>query len=70
MLFRSAARAAELAAEVSAFVSPQPPAGTTAEDFLSAVMAERRDRDYARMSNQREQTERVGRRLHRLPFEQ
>ncbi|WP_104055201.1 MULTISPECIES: RDD family protein [unclassified Arthrobacter] len=65
-----AARAAELADEVSAFVSPQPPPGTRAEDFLSAVTAERRDRDYARMSRQREQTERVARRLHRLPFEQ
>jgi len=65
-----AARAAELADEVSAFVSPQPPPGTLAEDFLSAVTAERRDRDYARMSRQREQTERVGRRLHRLPFEE
>ena len=65
-----AARAAELAAEVSAFVSPQPPPGTLAEDFLSAVTAERRDRDYAKMAKQREQTERMSRRLHRLPFGQ
>ncbi|MFJ7748615.1 RDD family protein [Arthrobacter sp. NPDC097144] len=65
-----AARAAELAAEVSASVSPQPPPGTAAEDFLSAVVSERRDRDYARMVRQRQQAERVGQRLHRLPFDQ
>ncbi|MET4059006.1 putative RDD family membrane protein YckC [Arthrobacter sp. UYP6] len=64
-----AARASELAVEVSALVSPQPPPGTLAEDFLSAVTAERRDRDYARMAKQRERTERVAQRLHRLPFE-
>ena len=64
-----AALAADLAAEVSAFVSPQPPAGTFAEDFLLAVMAERRDRDYVALIRQRERTERMGRRLHRLPFE-
>lgn len=65
-----AALAASLAAEVSAFVSPQPPAGTSAGDYLSAVMAERRDRSYRTLTRQREQTERVGRRLHRLPFDQ
>ena len=64
------ARATELAAEVSGFVSPQPPPGTLAEDFLSAVMSERRDRDYARMAKQRERAGRLGERLHRLPFEQ
>ncbi|WAP51198.1 RDD family protein [Arthrobacter sp. ATA002] len=60
--------AAGLAAEVSAFVSPQPPAGTLPEDFLCAVTAERRDRDYAALSRQRDRTEQLGRRLHRLPF--
>lgn len=60
--------AAGLAAEVSVYVSPQPPAGTFPEDFLRAVMAERRDRDYVSLSRQRERTELTGRRLHRLPF--
>lgn len=60
--------AAELATEVSAYVSPQPPAGTFPEDFLCAVTAERRDRDYVSLSRQRERTEQLGRRLHRLPF--
>lgn len=65
-----AALAAELAAEVAAFVSPQPPAGTAAADYLSAVMAERRERSFRALTRQREQSERVGRRLHRLPFEE
>ncbi|MCC9197962.1 RDD family protein [Arthrobacter sp. zg-Y820] len=61
--------AADLAAEVSAFVSPQPPPGTFAEDYLSAVMAERRNRSYVSMTRQRERTEHIGQRLHRLPFD-
>lgn len=61
---------AGLAAEVSAFVSPQPPAGTHPEDYLRAVTAERRDRDYARLVRQRGHSARLGERLHRLPFEQ
>jgi len=38
-----------LAAAVSAQVSPVPPAGTTPADYLSAVLAERRGREQARM---------------------
>jgi uncharacterized RDD family membrane protein YckC len=38
-----------LADQVSQYVSPPPPAGTHPEDFLHAVLAERRDRDYARL---------------------
>ena len=62
------ALAAGLATEVSAFVSPQPPAGTFPEDFLRAVMAERRNRDFVSLTRQRERTELMGQRLHRLPF--
>lgn len=62
------ALAAGLAGEVSAFVSPQPPAGTFPEDFLRAVMAERRNRDFATLTRQRERTEQMSQRLHRLPF--
>jgi|tagenome__1003787_1003787.scaffolds.fasta_scaffold20541229_2 uncharacterized RDD family membrane protein YckC len=38
-----------LAGQVSQYVSPGPPPGTHPEDFLAAVLAERRDRDYARL---------------------
>jgi uncharacterized RDD family membrane protein YckC len=38
-----------LADQVSEYVAPPPPAGTHPEDFLNAVLAERRDRDYARL---------------------
>lgn len=62
--------AASLADEAINFVSPAPPPGTAPRDFLSALMKERRDRDYARMKAQRERNERVGERLHRLPFQQ
>lgn len=36
-----------LAAEVERFVAPRPPAGTHPERFLAAVVATRRDREYA-----------------------
>lgn len=62
------ALAAGLATEVSAFVSPQPPPGTLPDDFLLAVTAARRDRDFVSLTRQRDRTEQLGRRLHRLPF--
>ncbi len=37
----------ELAAEVEQYVAPRPPAGTHPERFLAAVLATRRDREYA-----------------------
>lgn len=39
----------QLAAETTRFVSPPPPAGTPADAYLAAVVAEHRDRDLARM---------------------
>lgn len=63
-----AALAVELAGEASAFVFPAPPAGTLPEDFLNAVVSERRDRDYTRMAKQRERTSRTAEQLHKLPF--
>ena len=63
-----ASMAASLATEVSGFVSPPPPAGTFPETYLRAVVAQRRERDYARLSTQYQRTEQLGRRLHRLPF--
>lgn len=62
-----ATMAAALATEVHAHVAPSPPAGTTAEDFLASVIAERRSRDFVRLSALRERGAAVGERLHRLP---
>ena len=58
----------DLAAEASHHVSPPPPLDTHPEEFLHAVMAARRERDYAAMMRQRERTEATARRLHTLPF--
>jgi uncharacterized RDD family membrane protein YckC len=41
--------AVALADQVSGYVAPPPPPHTFPEDFLAAVLAERRDRDYRRM---------------------
>lgn len=62
--------AASLADEAVAFVSPAPPPGTAPRDFLSALMAERRGRDFRRINAQRVRSEQLGERLHRLPFGQ
>jgi uncharacterized RDD family membrane protein YckC len=58
----------DLAAEASHHVSPPPPATTHPEEFLHAVIAARRERDYTAMMRQRERTEATTRRLHTLPF--
>ena len=42
-------RSAALAAALADHAAPAPPAGTHPEDFLAAVLAERRERDMARM---------------------
>lgn len=63
-----ASMAASLATEVSAFVSPPPPAGTLPETYLRAVVSQRRERDYVRLSTQHRRTDQLGQRLHRLPF--
>lgn len=61
--------AAELASEAAEFVSPAPPAGTGPEPFLHALMAERRDRDYASLMTRHHRSDRLAQRLQRLPFE-
>jgi uncharacterized RDD family membrane protein YckC len=58
----------DLASEASHHVWPPPPGNTPPEDFLHAVIAARRDRDYAAMMRQRERTEATAARLHTLPF--
>jgi hypothetical protein len=43
------ATAERLAAALAPYAAPAPPEGTHPEDFLAAVLAERRDRDVARL---------------------
>jgi uncharacterized RDD family membrane protein YckC len=61
--------AAALATEIAAHVAPPPPPGTSAEDFLAAVLAERRERDMNRLLHSRARSVRIGERLHRLPYQ-
>lgn len=49
---------AELAHAVSPYVAPPPPAGTHPEEFLAAVLAERRRRDVERLARERAARER------------
>lgn len=56
-----------LASEVVRHVAPAPPA-TSSLEFLSAVMAERRNREYQRLHLQQERAEKLHRRIHALPY--
>ena len=58
----------QLAAETAQYVAPPPPPRTHPERFLAAVVAERRDRDLARLRGEREARDRREHALHRLPF--
>ncbi|MGW9413235.1 RDD family protein [Arthrobacter cupressi] len=60
--------ALSLAAEMSAHVAPPPPPGTLPEDYLWAVLGERRDREFRRLTRAEERSRRVGERLGRVPF--
>ena len=60
--------AASVAAELSAHVAPSPPPGTGPEDFLAAVVAERRNREFSRLAQARRRNSAVGERLQKLPF--
>ena len=63
-----AGMAASIAAELSAHVAPAPPPGTGPDDFLAAVVAERRNREFTRLSQSRRRYTETGQRLQRLPF--
>ena len=63
-----AGMAAAVAAELSAHVAPAPPPGTGPEDFLAAVVAERRTRELGRLAQSRLRSTEIGARLQRLPF--
>lgn len=57
-----------LSADTAQYVAPPPPPGTHPERFLAAVVAERRDRDLARLQREQSARERREHALHRLPF--
>jgi uncharacterized RDD family membrane protein YckC len=57
----------ELAAQIEAFVAPGPPQGTHPERFLAAVLAERRDREFAHASRQAARTAEEDHQVARLP---
>ena len=63
-----AGMAAAIAAELSAHVAPAPPPGTGPDDYLAAVVAERRNREFTRLSQSRRRYTETGNRLQRLPF--
>jgi len=56
-----------LATETAQWVAPQPPPGSHPERFMAAVLAERRDRELARLTREREAAHRRETVLHRLP---
>lgn len=57
----------ELAAEIEGYVAPGPPPGTHPERFLTAVLAERRDREYAHAMRAATTARSEAVLLHRLP---
>ena len=57
----------ELTAQVATYVAPPPPPGTPPEAFLAAVLAERRDREYAAGSRAAQAAEAEAHTLQRLP---
>lgn len=61
--------AIELANDLLPLVSPAPPPGCPPEQFLLAVVAERRERDYRRLSATATRQQQVRERIHRLPYD-
>ncbi|MCY1157769.1 MAG: hypothetical protein MOP51_790, partial [Citricoccus sp.] len=47
---------------------PGPPADATMEEFLLAVMAERRNRDHAQLTRQQRATDGAAGRMRSLPY--
>jgi uncharacterized RDD family membrane protein YckC len=58
-----------LAAQMSLHVAPAPPPGTHPERMVAAVLAERRERDLARLQRDRRRRDARSELLHRLPFD-
>ncbi|WP_427173950.1 RDD family protein [Arthrobacter sp. 92] len=64
-----ASMAAALATEIAANVAPPPPPGTGPEDYLAAILVERRQREMNRLTQARQRSAGVGERLDRLPYQ-
>lgn len=60
--------AVALAFELANYVAPPPPAGTIPEDYIGAVLGERRNRELLRLRQAEQRNEAVGARLRKLPF--
>ncbi|MGF6832667.1 putative RDD family membrane protein YckC [Paenarthrobacter sp. TE4293] len=60
--------ATALASELARYVAPPPPSGTIAEDYIGAVLGERRNRELVRLRQAEERNATVGERLRKLPF--
>ena len=60
--------AASLASELARYVAPPPPAGTIPEDYIGAVLGERRNRELTRLRQAEQRNATVGERLRKLPF--
>jgi uncharacterized RDD family membrane protein YckC len=58
----------QLAAEISRYVAPPPPAGTHPEAFVAAVLAERRERDLSRLRTEQAAAEDRDRRRAAAPL--
>lgn len=58
---------ASLAAEIEQYVAPGPPVGTHPERFIAAVLAERRDREYAHAARSAAAAATEAALVHRLP---
>lgn len=57
----------DLAGDVERYVAPGPPSGTHPERYLAAVLAERRDREYAHAMRTAQRAEAEAVLVHRLP---
>lgn len=64
------AMAMSLATELARYVAPPPPPGTIPEDYIGAVLGERRNRELARLRQAEQRNATVGARLRKLPFTQ
>ncbi|MEV7607039.1 RDD family protein [Paenarthrobacter sp. NPDC089322] len=60
--------ATALATELAHYVAPPPPPGTRPDDYIGAVLGERRNRELNRLRQAEQRNSTVGERLSRLPF--
>jgi uncharacterized RDD family membrane protein YckC len=64
----AAGMAASIATELAGHVAPPPPPGTSPDQYLAAVTAERRHRELTRLQQARRRNAATAERLDRLPF--